>query len=309
MNVDKLSFKILNQEPGIDGIYKAAELPGRICYGSMDKMTNDSAKPFVERLMNSNHGAPLEHGAVYLILPEALIDDYEVFFRENPYSKITYFNDKLYVSTNLRVLFDNNMLDLLEYVIGEPTIHHEKRVMVEFTANIGVTREYNRHRHDSINEESTRYCNYSKDKYSNQINIIENYKFYDREEEFNSKLNRSFNEWIKWISNGADNFNDIDYWLFANSASEWSYMGLINKCGWKQQDARDVLLLDTKSSLIHTAFISDWCNFFNLRALGTTGAPHPQAKEIAYPLMEEFIKLGYVKIEEVDGKKYCIENK
>ena len=70
-------------------------------------------------------------------------------------------------------------------------------------------------------------------------------------------------------------------------------MNLI-KLGWKQQQARTILPLDTKTILVHTAFVDDWVNFFNLRALGTTGAPHPQAKELAYPLMEEFIKRNYL---------------
>jgi thymidylate synthase (FAD) len=71
-------------------------------------------------------------------------------------------------------------------------------------------------------------------------------------------------------------------------------MNLVEKCQWKQQQARSVLPLDTKTTLIHTAFVDDWVHFFNLRAIGTTGAPHPQAKELAEPLMNEFIKRNYL---------------
>jgi RNase adaptor protein for sRNA GlmZ degradation len=59
-------FEIIEQEPGIEGIYKAAELPGRICYGSQDKITEGSAEKFCKGLMDSNHGAPLEHATIYL---------------------------------------------------------------------------------------------------------------------------------------------------------------------------------------------------------------------------------------------------
>ena len=59
-------FEIIEQKPGLQGIYEACELPGRICYGSQDKIAEGTAQPFVERLMKSNHGAPLEHGTVYL---------------------------------------------------------------------------------------------------------------------------------------------------------------------------------------------------------------------------------------------------
>ena len=77
-------------------------------------------------------------------------------------------------------------------------------------------------------------------------------------------------------------------------ASEYSYIGLTQECGWIAQDARDVLSIDTKTILVHSAFIEDWMHFFNLRAIGTTGAPHPQAKELAMPLMEEFKKRNLI---------------
>jgi thymidylate synthase (FAD) len=63
-------YEIIEQEPGLEGIFKAAELPGRICYGSQDKMAPGTAEKFVNGLMKSNHGAPLEHGTVYLKAPE-----------------------------------------------------------------------------------------------------------------------------------------------------------------------------------------------------------------------------------------------
>ena len=311
MNLVHVDYEILEQEVGLNGIYKAAEYPGRICYGSQDKITETSAEPFVKNtLMASNHGAPLEHAAVYLNCPENIYLKYV----NNPYSRTNYHKEidentpitwldqeycvdktNYYVSTNLRVLYDNNWLDDLKYICS-PTEYHTKRVTVQFTCDIGVSREYNRHRHDSPNEESTRYCNYAKDKFGNEINIIEPCWLYDKHEELEKKLELTdFKTYIKWISAGQDElFNDIDYWLFANLSCEWSYLNLINKCSWKQQQARTILPLDTKTILIHSAFVDDWVHFFNLRALGTTGAPHPQAKELAYPLMEEFIKRNYL---------------
>ena len=67
-------------------------------------------------------------------------------------------------------------------------------------------------------------------------------------------------------------------------------MNLIS-LGRKPQEARVVLPLDINTELVHTAFVSDWKHFFDLRALGTTGAPHPDAKAIAAPLFEEFKRL------------------
>ena len=315
MNLVHTNFEILEQENGLNGIYKAIEYPGRICYGSIDKITEDSAKPFVENtLMKSNHGAPMEHGAVYLKCPQNVFQKYV----NNPYSRVTYVKTEntdgpitwldsemrfgylsdlveYYVSTNFRVLFDNGWLGDLKYLC-EPTQYHTRRVTVKFTCDIGVSREYNRHRKDSINEESTRYCNYSKEKYGSSLNIIEPIWLYDKESEINRKLDHmDLKSYCNWINYGQDElFSDIDYWLFANLASEWSYMNLVNRCGWKQQQARTVLPLDTKTTLIHTAFVDDWVHFINLRSIGTTGAPHPQAKELADKLLDEFTKRNYL---------------
>lgn len=313
MNLIHSDFEILEQKDGITGIYEAIEYPGRICYGSTDRITEGSAEKFVkETLMRSNHGAPMEHGAVYLDCPKNIYEKY----KNNPYSIVNVVYDKTedgpikmvnksvgylswtvkyYVSTNFRVLFENDWLDDLKYLCHS-TQYHTKRVTVKFTCDIGVSREYNRHRKDSPNEESTRYCNYTKEKFGGGLNIIEPCWLYDREKELNDKLNLiDLSEYCKLIANNeTDSFNDIDYWLFANLSAEYSYTNLIDKCGWKAQQARTVLPLDTKTILVHSAFVTDWIHFFHLRALGTTGAPHPQAKELAYPLMEEFIRRNYI---------------
>ena len=77
-------------------------------------------------------------------------------------------------------------------------------------------------------------------------------------------------------------------------SSEASYKTLIEN-DWKPQQAATILPNALKTELIMTGFVKDWQHFFNLRALGKTGAPHPQAKELALPLYNDFIKLGYIK--------------
>ena len=69
MKLIKQSCEIIPQTPGIDGIYKQIEKAGRTCYKSEDKITEDSAKKFVDMLATNKHGAMLEHGTVYLDLP------------------------------------------------------------------------------------------------------------------------------------------------------------------------------------------------------------------------------------------------
>lgn len=150
MNLIKPKFEILEQQPGIDGIYKMIELAGRTCYRSEDKITADSAKGFVDRMIKSGHGAMLEHGTVYLCFPMA----YEhLYYRygTTPYS-FSYFSGSKekgtwrgIVTTNLRVLVENNWMDDLKFLC-EPTEYHEKRVTVRFTCDRGVSHEFVRHK-------------------------------------------------------------------------------------------------------------------------------------------------------------------
>ena len=81
MKLIKQSFEILDQQCGLEGIYKQIELAGRTCYKSEDKITESSAKEFVDRMIKSGHGAMLEHGTVYLFIPWNEWYDKEANFR------------------------------------------------------------------------------------------------------------------------------------------------------------------------------------------------------------------------------------
>lgn len=161
MRLIKPHFEIWEQEPGIQGIYKAIEKAGRICYLSGNKITEDSAKPFVDRMVKSGHGAMLEHGTVYLKLTPSEIHIYHKY-RGNPYTKIhiTYSEEPYpvptyYISTNYRVLIEHGWLDDLRYLC-EPTEYHERRATVHFVCDRGVSHEFVRHRVFSFAQESTR---------------------------------------------------------------------------------------------------------------------------------------------------------
>lgn len=91
-------------------------------------------------------------------------------YRENKYSKVMQIGSDYYITTNYRVIVENNWFEDLDYIC-EPTEWHEKRITVRFTTQIAVSREANRHRVDSVAEQSTRYCNYSKDKFGGEIAI------------------------------------------------------------------------------------------------------------------------------------------
>jgi thymidylate synthase (FAD) len=322
MKLIKPSFLIKEQEPGLLGIYRQIEYAGRICYKSSDKITEDSAKTFVDRMIKSGHGAMLEHGTIYLgrpVFPDIGLDgeySYETdgFYKKYIDNKFSHVEvrpfkwsgeDGCYVTTNLRVLVENNWLDDLQYIC-EPTEFHEKRITVHFTTQIAITREYNRHRVNSMAEQSTRYCNYGKDKFGGVgINLP---SWVDSEiqrlEDITKNVLPTFEqlkeEYFSVSDQGItkDDWGDIEWWLWSNLVAEESYLKLIEK-GRKPQEARVVLPLDTNTELIHTAFVSDWNHFFRLRSrIAETGKPHPQAQELADSLMDEFIKRGITELVE-----------
>lgn len=299
-------FEIIDQEPGLEGMYKAAELPGRICYGSQDKIAPGTAEKFVNGLMKSNHGAPLEHGTVYLKAPLAYtIPSSELEkYLNNPYSKYTTsVEGYAYVTTNLRVLFENGWMDDLKYWC-EPTEYHEKRVQVRFQVDRFTGEEFLRHRVASFNRESTRYVLFTKEKFGGgSIKYIIPVWMLDettiKEIEAHQELSIiDFCQQIIDHETGHGAMTDVFAWMFALKACEWSYCKLTSDFNWKAEQARTVLPCAINSPLIKTAFISDWKHFFDLRAIGTTGKPHPQAFELANPLMEDFINKGLIKFDE-----------
>lgn len=272
MKLVKQSIEIINNSEthNIDDIYKAIEMAGRTCYKSENNITSTSSKTFVEMLKNNGHGAMLEHGTVYLYIPEWKAYKYAI----NKYSKVnTQFDAKdfesyykVYVTSNYRVLFENDWLDDLEYIC-EPTQYHEKRISVRATIPIGISREFIRHRSMSFAEMSTRYCNFSKDKFNNCIEFVE----------------------PNWFSSCTDT-EAKDLFIQNCIQSEYNYMELI-KSGLKPQEARDVLPLSTKTELIITGFVSDWESIFNLRCAKSA---HPMAQEVANLIKNEFIKNKFI---------------
>jgi thymidylate synthase (FAD) len=282
MKLIKPSFTILHQAPGLEGVYKQIELAGRTCYKSEDKITPDSAKAFVERMINSGHGAMLEHGTVYLGMPIETIIPIEANgwgkYESNKYSKggvVCSINGekRVAITTNLRVLVENGWLDDLQYIC-EPTEYHEKRVCVKFICDRGVSHEFVRHRVFSFAQESTRYCNYSKDKFGNELTFIQ--PCYLNEEEL-----------VKYGPYHLVSRNKSPESIFICSLNnaEKDYLTLIES-GWKAQEARAVLPNALKTELVMTGFATDWQHFFELRCASNA---HPQARELAIPLYDEFI--------------------
>lgn len=286
MKIQNPQYEIWMQNPGELGIYQQIERAGRVCYKSENNTTEDSAKPFVGRMIEHEHFAMLEHGTVYLTCNHGELP----LYASNKFSHVNTINGKDYITTNLRVMAENKTLEDLKYRTDFEKGKHELRITVHFTTQIAITREYNRHRANSMAEQSTRYCNYTKNKFGSEISInLPTWVKGDLETN-----DEKFVELCEDVANEETNdWTPIDAWLFANQAAEFAYMKLI-AMGCKPQEARVILPLDTNTELVHTAFVSDWKHFFDLRALGTTGAPHPDAKILAEPLYEEFKERGYI---------------
>lgn len=280
MNLIKPKFEILEQQPGIDGIYKMIELAGRTCYRSEDKITPDSAKGFVDRMIASGHGAMLEHGTVYLKIPAGMYsfldnefddcNDIKDSFFSNPYTRIHCQDGYFYISTNYRVLIENFSEDFIPELllfICEPTEYHEKRICVRYTSDIHFYKDVTRHRVFSYAIESTRFCNYIKQKFSSSVSFITPiWLKEDEQEDFEEDLKTIESIYFKWINKG-----------------------------WQPQQAAYFLIQGTKAEIIMTGFASDYNHFFDLRSeIAKTGKPHPTVVELVEPLRQKFIKRGYI---------------
>ena len=279
MRIIEPSTEIIEQNPGLEGLYKHIELCGRTCYKSEDKITEDSAKKFVDTIIKSGHGSVLEHGTIYLAIPmTTYAPDAINIYRDNAYSKVNDCNEFIFtdkygnkvaawcVTTNLRVLVENDCLEDLEFLC-EPTKYHEKRAAVKFICSRGISHELVRHKVFSFSQESQRYCAYNKEKFGGEITFIKPI-WYEQKEDIDTS-----------------NYPDYGYSLLY---AENRYLDLLEQ-GLKAQEAREVLPNSTKTEVIMTGFTSDWLHFFKLR---TDKAAHPEMRKLTIPLEKEFKKKG-----------------
>lgn len=268
----------------------------RVCYQVDKPKCTETEEEYVRRVIFknpderlANHYSVLEHGAVYFSIefPDVIdgdnVDDelYElsnILLNHNKFSKVkiedTEFTHIWHISTNLRVLVEHDIMWALKYAVPFNPKWHTRRVTVSFITSFGIAREFNRHRVHSISEESTRYCNYGKDRFGGIAFIKPTWYT-----EGNGKNDRECSM-------------DSEFELTCEEA-EKSYLRMIS-WGATPQQAREVLPLPTKTQSIHTAFVDDWKEFFALRADGVSGPPHPDAEILAKPLKEEFINRKYI---------------
>ena len=194
MKTIKPSARIASSVDG-DEVLKRIEEYGRVCYKSEDRITEDSAKRFVENLIKRGHESVLEHISV----------------------------------------------------------------TVKFVCDRGVSHEIVRHRLASYSQESTRYCNYSKDDFGSEVTVIE----------------------PCFLVPGTEGYK---LWEGACLVAEQMYFKMLD-WGCTPEEARAVLPNSLKTELIMTANLREWRHFFKLR---TSKAAHPQMRELTVPLLGEF---------------------
>lgn len=286
------SAQYLPQGKSLEGVYTHIEKAARTCYKSENLINENSAKTLVNRLINNKHYAMLEHGTIYLHRSDSLKEyntPTDVFYNKylnNPYSKalkitITSIPSEqsvvdVYVTTNYRVLVENNWLEDLKYWC-EPTVYHERRYTLKLITDRGVMAEVTRHRAFSFGIESTRYCNYNSNKFGRELIFIEPTWL----NEYNKPtLLHHLEECEKLYLNLTDGVKQIGV---VTEPLDRSYTA---------QEARQVLPNALKTEICMTGFASDWRFFFDLRYYGETGRPHPDMESLASKAREEFIKAG-----------------
>lgn len=287
------TVELWQQEPGVEGMLKHIERCGRVSYKSEDRITDDSYKEFVNRMLVNHHLSVLEHGSVYLRIPIRANTSYRIdSYKNNPYSKAKINQEPddwyYYISTNYRVLIEHDWLDNLKYLC-EPTEYHEKRFSIHVITDRGVSAEANRHRVNTVTERSTRYCDYSNEKkFNGQVRVMVPPELKDKaqafkESEWGMEL---FKDYCKDIAfemyDNKSLFDEFDAWMFANLACEFSYKKL-RELGWTAQQARRVLPLDLETEIVHTAFKSDWDHFLELRCAPNA---HPDMQIVANKIKE-----------------------
>lgn len=203
MKIIKASAEIISCTPNLEQVI---ELAGRTCYKSEDKITEDSASGFIERIKNFKHESVLEHGSI----------------------------------------------------------------TVRFIVDRGVSHELVRHRLASFSQESTRYCNYGKDKFGNEITVIEPC-FFDQITYETDKDNSRYFMRMEWERSCG--------------ASERAYFDLLSM-GATPQEARSVLPNSLKTEVVMTANPREWRHVFRVRCAKEA---HPQMREVMIPLRDTFV--------------------
>ena len=292
----------------LDAIWKHIARCARVCYQSTPKNNEETDYGFLVRTLfrgvepkdiNTKdlvkyHLSVCEHATVHLkyplFMPRAAAQ--ATRFIHNQYSRTKEHEGYIYVTTNMRVLIEHHWMDELEFIDTTPNCpYYMPRTTVCFITDIGASRELNRHRVNSISEESTRYCAYDKGKFGNGITVAKlpwipdadadgqcySTGFYGDEEIFDDKYIQG---------HYCDGWTAIDWFLYGLQICDLVYRKT-RELGWTAQQAREILPLNTKTQVVHTAFVDDWEHWIALRSSEVSGKVHPMMSKLAKQLIQQ----------------------
>ncbi len=274
------------------------EIAGRTCYMSQDKISDESAEKFTKGLIKSGHTAMVEHQVFTFVIPKNSIDAsyYGIFLKGHRFANVSSRDDCYIVSMNVREIFERGVNDPIMRAVKEkyPQIAYGKgleepelysgitarivdlkdltpgeilkhcHLTFRLVTNIGASRELIRHRLCSFAEQSTRYCNYSKDKFGSELTFVRP---------------ADYDEW----PDAKKRINEIQL-----EQCEKAYLALTTgEDPLQPQQARDILPLSLKTEIVVTASLDEWIHIFNLRVYGRSGAPHPDIQEVLKMALDE----------------------
>ena len=287
MRLINQSYEICNQTDfSISGIYKHIEKCTRVAYKSEDKITENSAASFINKLIIMKHLAPMEFGTVHFKIPTTIFRTFiEDLIYCNLYNKewLKYkaVDSYIYFTTNYRhwLELEKKVSYIREYFDSEDNEYYPKRYTVKLITSRIVSHEVVRHRTMSFIQESQRFCAYNKDKFNNEVTFIKPCWMDDT----------LIEKVLKTHSLIVDLKPEI---LFVENSlnSEQNYLNLL-KLGYKPQQARVVLPNSTKTELYMCGFKEAYEHFFELR---DNKIVDPQMYDLAHPMHQEFINNKYL---------------
>lgn len=313
----------------LDSIFKHIAKCARVCYQSTPKNKDENAYDFLvrtifkgndflgfskinvknrfERILAQNaygdvdltslHLSCCEHATVHLKFPTFIPSAFDRcvnVYSHNKYSRSKNNNGYIYVTTNLRVIIENYAVDTLDFIDETPNCpYYIPRPTICFITDIGASRELNRHRVNSVSEESTRYCAYNKGKFGNGITVaklpwIPDVDPTDGGHDYNGGFfndNEIYND-STIQSQYVGSWNAVDWFLYGLQVCDLVYRKT-RELGWTAQQAREILPLNTKTQVVHTAFVDDWEHWIALRSNEISGKVHPMMRELARQLVKQ----------------------
>jgi len=264
MELIKQSHKIWGRCPSdVQNALKWIERAGRVCYASEDKITENSALPFIQNLIERGHLSVLEHSeiSIRMALISRYITNWDYTYEGMFMSSIGNLRAimELYPTNDGKNIFFQKWVDgKFDRLIVQPPKECE-RYTVEFTTNRAMTHEIVRHRLCSLSQQSQRYIRYSSNDNKNPMQFIEPVDFQD------------------WSDETKERF------IGSCLLSEMYYVKLLND-GLKPQQARNVLSNACAAKIVVTADRKEWELIFKLRC---GGGADPQMINLMTPVRDE----------------------